>query len=467
MRCFCVGSVCLEDLYKRIEFISDDEIPYVDNEYEHIQGRRIRFYVKKKLARLVKEDYAPLNEILLNAKKIKIVGVFDKHLLDLDFLQREFGLKKLEPLPPCEKRRESDLYIGKMEGPRIYRIDDKEYIVAVFPGREYLIHIASLIKTYLALERKLQSVKLEVIRYPIAEKKVYYWTGISDLWKSIRISLHEWGINRYVLLLGHYVFLERLLDFLELDATYIYSDAEFENRLSQFDIFIDYRNAYAIIFFQFRYYYWGNIIGNLARGFYSNGVKYIIHIANAGSIRNPNDIVLPFKTVVDLEFGYSAPEVFDFIYELPTLMKPNRLFWGIHIPLIYAYLDGDRLRISTTLNSIVTILSREGLIPPISSLHLCVRTPIEELYNPFVMLATYIGATSVDAEAFHIAEAANRLGGDFGSIYIASDYVRKHHADVNITLANMSREAKHRIYHLLFHEIAKNFFVPYIQTIFR
>lgn len=172
-------------------------------------------------------------------------------------------------------------------------------------------------------------------------------------------------------------------------------------------IFLRNKQNRRILYFGFDYLYWGSIIGRIARGFYEDGAKLVIHIANLGSCREPKDI------------GSS-----------------------IFIPMIFMRIEtrGSTEFIPIQWNPILQLNQDYN-----SGIHACVRSPLDETYEPFRKVVTRIGATSVETEAFHIEKAANEVNQGrknkvgFSGIYLATDYVRKPGEKISLTLTKKAK----------------------------
>lgn len=156
----------------------------------------------------------------------------------------------------------------------------------------------------------------------------------------------------------------------------------------------------------------GSIIGRIAKCFYEKGARLIIHVANVGSCREPEDIGLLF------------------------------------IPMFFSKIEQDGISfIPSPYNPLLEMYPTHN-----SGIHTCVNTILEETYKPFREIVTRLGITSVDMEAFHIVEALQKIKTrrklGFSGVYIATDYVRKEkeknlELPCDLTTKNMKRKLVH------------------------
>jgi hypothetical protein len=347
-------------------------------------GRSLLRYIKKAI------PFEILDKIIVNEDIIEIHGIFDGHM---EIVKQKQGWNNVEYVWGIQKPER----IFKSQYPRLYLVrkgSQQFFILTVFPGKDYVDHNAALIRNY--IERKkpgLSNKILKVFRYPSIEDTVYIWTGI----KESNVLKHG-----DVVLIGYAGIVDEL--YLHgLDVCDVQSNKMFKW------IFLRNKQNRRILYFGFDYIYWGSIIGRIARGFYEDGAKLVIHIANLGSCREPEDV------------GSS-----------------------IFIPMIFMRIEtrGSIEFVPIQWNPILQLNWDYN-----SGIHACVRSPLDETYEPFRKVVTRIGATSVETEAFHIEEAAkevnqerkniNKVG--FSGIYFATDYVRKPYEKISLTLTKKAK----------------------------
>lgn len=354
----------VSNLYdKKIE-VSPNVYPFVRAE-DHTMGRRLFVYIKDR----VPGKY--LDKIIQEGKRIEIHGIYDGHI---EIVKEKLGWDKYEYKGTMVK---PGRYF-KSQYPKLYKVwkgSEEFYALTVFPGKEYVDHNASLIKNY--IERKkagLTEEVLRVFRYPDAEENVYTW---SDIGKAGIVKEGD------VIIIGYDV------------TPLLYNGFDIYDRVSYAPLFewiiMKNKRGHRILFFGFFYNYWGSIIGRIAEGFYEDGARLVIHLANLGSCREPEDIGSIF-----------LPMFFTKIEKGKVYFIENP--WN---PLLEIYWDYN------------------------SGIHTCVGSLLEETYKPFRETVTRMGITSVETEAFHIINAvsnAKKQGKEnvgFAGIYIATDYVRK------------------------------------------
>jgi hypothetical protein len=356
------------ELYDEREELPLSMFPFVSSS-EHTKGTLLDEYIKDKVSSTI------LDEIIKNQTKLEIHGIYDGHI---KIIRKKLGWDKIEDMGPIKQEIEKPLGF-KSRYPRFYKVSknsEEFFILSVFPGKEYIIHIVSLIKNYIERNKSGLSDKiLRVFRYPVAEQKVYSWSGIEDS-KIIR--------KGDVILIGY-----NIIDFLLNYGLELYAIYSKYPELFRWIIMKNRRN-HRILFFGFTYFYWGSIIGKICEGFLKDGADLIIHIANLGSCREPEDA--------------EGEEVF--------------------IPMFFTKIEGASVIFAKNpWNPLLELYENYN-----SGIHTCVNSVLEEVYEPFRKIVTRMGITSVDCEAFHIVHAveeSKKTKVGFSGIYYASDYVRK------------------------------------------
>jgi len=440
-----------------------EDIPSIYNPYEHVMGEFIRMYIEKGI--FGKDLSQIINKLARQSRpneKILVLGICEEHLFWFEKLRSTLGISNIRLIRSRDKSPDPTIpYINKLKRPKLWRIrmnQRESYAYLIFPGEEYIIHYASMIKSLIEQRKRGLSYDiLEIIRFPEIEKTVYIWTGIKDFYEKVlqvKIFREE---KTTIILLGWYRrtikhIIDGLLKLGLKPTTHMLQEWPDKRPLYHppgFPMFMfDYLyedNKIRILCFQFLYSYWGDIIERIAEGFYESGVSEILHIANAGSIRNPNDITLP------LIIGYEKRTGISWISSWISKAR-MKIRWGVLVPSQYFHYESVRnlinLQMCKTPNSLLMSLSNEDIPKYTPGAHICVRTTLEETFFPFVAVATNIGAISVDTEAFHIAKAAENVNKRreksnkvmFGSIYFASDYIKKNPTDVEFTLATIPRD---------------------------
>jgi hypothetical protein len=358
------------ELYNEREELPLSMFPFVSSS-EHTKGTLLDEYIKDKVSSTI------LDEIIKNQTKLEIHGIYDGHI---KIIRKKLGWDKIEDMGPIKQEIEKPLGF-KSRYPRFYKVSknsEEFFVLSVFPGKEYIIHIASLIKNYIERNKNGLSDKiLRVFRYPVAEQKVYSWSGIEDS-KIIK--------DGDIILIGYYI-----VPYLYKYEIKLYGIYPKKPGLFRW-IILKNKLGHRILFFGFTYNYWGSIIGRICEGFLKDGASLIIHIANLGSCREPEDIIRSEESVF-------MPMFFTKIEGASVIFAKNP--WN---PLLELYENYN------------------------SGIHTCVNSLLEEVYEPFRKIVTRMGITSVNCEAFHIVHAveeSKKTKVGFSGIYYASDYVRK------------------------------------------
>jgi len=355
-----------------------DSYPIVKSK-DHSMGRALFQYIKKAV------PFEILDKIIEKEEIIEIHGLFDGHI---GILKKILGWDHIEYFGGIQKPER----IFKSQYPKLYRVKKNShhfFIFTVFPGKDYVDHNASLIRNY--IERRKPNISrkiLKVYRYPLVEDNVYVWTGIKAS-KVVR--------DGDIVLTGYGGVIDELYQH-GLDVYDVKSNDIF------MWIFLKNKQNRRILYFGFYYVFWGSIIGRIAKGFYEDGAKLVIHLANLGSCREPEDV--GSEIFIPMIFSKIEPKGFiEFLSPIPNpILQEN---WEYN-----------------------------------SGIHVCVRSLLDETYEPFRRVITRVGATSVETEAFHIAKAAEEFMKErrkevgFSGIYFATDYVRK------------SKEASQHLYSL-------------------
>jgi len=378
----------IRELYEEKEEIPLSRIPLVSS-LEHTMGALIDEYINDKVSSTV------LDQIIENKIVLEIHGIYDGHI---DIVREMLGWNRIEDVGPIKQEMEKPLGF-KSRYPHFYKMrknSEEFFVLSVFPGKEYVIHLASLIKNY--VERKKNGISdkiLRVFRYPIAEEKVYLWSGIRKC-KVVK--------RNDVIVIGYYIipFLRKYgVEVIRIVPDQLFSWIILRNKL-----------GHRILFFGFNYSYWGSIIGRICEGFFKDGANIIIHIANLGSCREPEDL--------------SGSEA------------------SVFIPMFFTKIEGDSVIFAkNSWNPLLEIYKNYN-----SGIHTCVNSILEEVYKPFRRIVTHMGITGVDCEAFHIVRAVERCGRKnvgFSGIYYASDYVRKEKEREIILPYNLIDKERQRI----------------------
>jgi ADP-ribose pyrophosphatase YjhB (NUDIX family) len=250
------------------------------------------------------------------------------------------------------------------------RASKKILICCVTPGRDLLIHYASMIKYYL----RDTSIVIDVYAYPLAEKKIDKWTGLDE--KMI--------VENDTVILGYSTFFrvrfEKDVDF-SVVSTH-------QNRFYTATRFIA-KNGKVINCLEANYGHWGNISDFLAQKICQLKASEILHIGKVG-----------------------------------TLKSPNEVYRRIYIPDSFVVGRRDEIMRSRIKNSMEYMKEYSSLT------HVSVATTMEETFNQRESFSRQKIET-IDIESSKIAQAValynftNKAKIMFGAIHFSSDYLKK------------------------------------------
>lgn len=252
------------------------------------------------------------------------------------------------------------------------RGSEKLLICCVTPGRDLLIHYASMVKYYL----KNFPITVNVYAYPLAEKRIDKWTGLDD----------RMIIKNDIVILGYSSFLKSLF---EKDAAFSVLST-YQNKFYSATRFIS-KNGKIVNCLEANYGHWGDISDFLAQRICQLNASEILHIGKVG-----------------------------------TLKSPNEVYRRIYIP--NSFVVGRRNEI---LNIDSKISNSMEYIKEYSSLaHVSVSTTMEETFAQRDGFSKR-KIDTIDIESSKIARAvalynfANKTKVKFGAIHFSSDYLKK------------------------------------------
>ena len=223
-----------------------DEYPIVKPRHHTMRGE-LPAYIAK-IRKGVPSD--KLEEITAQGKPIEIHGIYDGHI-ELVADAYSWDLQDV-----WEKKIPDRSF--KFQYPRLYKVRSRSrqfYVLTVFPGRDYIDHVASLVKNYIAYKiRRANWRNFKVFRYPQIEKTVYSWSGIKDSKKIRKDDIVLVGYGAIPSLLYN----ELGFDIRGFNAT----DDELFTWIE-----LETNRNHRVLFFGFAYNFWGSILGRLAEGF--------------------------------------------------------------------------------------------------------------------------------------------------------------------------------------------------------
>jgi ADP-ribose pyrophosphatase YjhB (NUDIX family) len=250
------------------------------------------------------------------------------------------------------------------------RASKKFLVCCVTPGRDLLIHYASMIKYYL----RDTPILIDVYAYPLAEKKIDKWTGLDE--KMI--------VANDSVILGYSTFfkirLEKDVDF-SMVSTH-------QNKFYTSTRFIA-KNGRIVNCLEANYGHWGNISDFLAQKICQLKASEILHIGKVG-----------------------------------TLKSPNEVYRRIYIPDSFVVGRRDEIMGSRIKNSMEYMKKYSSLT------HVSVATTMEETFLQRENFSKQRIET-IDIESSKIAQAvalynlSNKTKVKFGAIHFSSDYLKK------------------------------------------
>ncbi len=349
------------DIYSKVVTVPDKNFdsPYLD---DHTMTVSLEKYVQSKL---------PVELITTKVKtidRVEVHGIYPdlKVLNDLNL-----GFNILEVIHFSKQKSDNSNSLRPMF--LLAEKDSKKLLVCcVTPGRDLLIHYASMLKYYF----RNSSTPVLAYAYPFAEKKIDKWTGLDN--KMI--------IKNDIVILGYSTFFrnqfEKDPDFSVLST--------YQNKYYSATRFIA-KNGKIVNCLEANYGHWGDISDFLAQKICQLHASEILHIGKVG-----------------------------------TLKSPSEVYKRIYIPK--SFVIGRR-------NEIMSIGSRisnsmEYIKEHSSLAHVSVSTTMEETFAQRKNLSQK-KVDTIDIESSKIARAvalynlANKAKVKFGAIHFSSDYLKK------------------------------------------
>lgn len=250
------------------------------------------------------------------------------------------------------------------------RASKKLLVCCVTPGRDLLIHYASMIKYYL----RSTPIAVDVYAYPLAERKIDKWTGLDE--KMI--------VENDTVILGYSTFFKTRFE-KDIDFSMV---STHQNRFYTATRFIA-KNGKVVNCLEANYGHWGNISDFLAQKICQLKASEILHIGKVG-----------------------------------TLKSPNEVYRRIYIPDSFVVGRRDEIMGSRIRNSMEYMKEYSSLT------HVSVATTMEETFRQRENFSKQRIET-IDIESSKIAQAialynlSNKIKVRFGAIHFSSDYLKK------------------------------------------
>jgi predicted dehydrogenase len=372
-------------LYSSPLKMSYNQVPYT-RQLDHTMYKALDRYVAQKL------PDGEIERALHSGQTIEVHGIYPDHFplvagqLQLDGVE-EIRFRHKEPADSFNSKRPAFFRASRGRGQRVL-------VIAVIPGRDYVLHYASLVR-HLALQRYTMNAaqRIAIYRYPLAEEHLADWTRLDA-------TLVRPGDR---VLLGY---VSAVREHLEADGQFRFLGRH-EN-----EYYGSYRfaapNGSTLNLLGVKYCYWGSISETLCASLCEIGASEVLYVAKLGALTGPQD-----------------------------------LYTRIFCPARYYLLYHDRIADAVTAlpNGVLRCFPERT-----TGAHVSVPTVLEEDYRQR-RVATDLGATSLDNEIAQMARGIarfNRGRGEgeqvaFSAIHFATDYVRSPEDQVVATDHDLSR----------------------------
>jgi hypothetical protein len=248
-------------------------------------------------------------------------------------------------------------------------------IVAVPPGRDYVMHYASLVAHHAAVHGAGRDALRRVVRYPVAESSLAEWTGLAHFVRAGDRILIGYAQQLVPLLVATGAHIVR-------ESANAYYGA----------VRLRFPGGEQVCALGVRFSFWGCMSARLAEDCRRRGVREIIYAGKLGALTSPGDLYRRLFVPSGYVHFASPPRLLD-----PAECPPN--------PLLERYPDLD------------------------SGVHMSVGTVLEEDVQQRAH-ARRFAVTSIDNEISQIAAALASVAGEpttaFSAIHFATDYLRDH-----------------------------------------
>jgi hypothetical protein len=398
------------------KFPLDTVLPFpVTRSLEPTMSSAINAYVEKKL------PIEPIKDALAKDKRIYVLGCYARHFEDNPQLFNYENYERIPFAPPHKVGREKRFNVYR---PQFYwgqrKTGEVDFVCAVFPGRDYVLQYASLMR-HLAWDLKSTAMKkFHIVRYPHVEATLCGWTQLDD--KFVKPG--------DIIVLGY---VDELKSFLINNPKFKHS-SEIKNNYCVSTRFQVGDTSKCVNLLGVTYSYWGSIAEVLADEFCRLKVSEIIYFAKVGTLTSPEDIY-------------------------------TKIFFGRE----YFVVDYNRVR--HRINSLRNYVAEQHQAD-LHGRHASVPTVLEEDYFQRGLL-TELKIETIDNEVAKIARALqtnNSLASHqvkYSPIHFATDYIRqveerliKTHSDLSKDHFEEQRARKGEI----IRSISLNVLLPYLES---
>lgn len=353
-------------LYSHKKSENCKEVP-VCRMLDHTMYAALDEYVQQKFpAQIIKKA-------IISGKTIEIHGIYPTHLQEVCEYLGFSDLQKIDfdhnPSQKMFNFVRPEFYFAKR--------DEKEILlVVVTPGRDYILHYASMIKHLIAIYTTKVDKILKVFRYPYVENSIHTWTNLNQ---------DFFGQND-ILIIGYVEEFNKYLLQSKVKCEYLSSHQNEFYQSRRFRIGKKVVNLLGV-----KYSFWGNISAKIVYQACRMGTSEVIYFGKLGILNSDKDI-----------------------YQ--KIFSPTKF--------IVMYHDKVICNICDLQNKIA------GFIPKIdTNYHVSVPTVLEEDYIQRE-ITTELGIESIDNEIAQIAFAIKKFNVEFqkniafSPIHFATDFVR-------------------------------------------
>ncbi len=374
---------------------------------EHTLLDKLTEYVENKTKFMASD----LEKALADSKKIQVIGVLKEHFLEycasrkyltdstsmVHSEERQQKSVKMSPNEPIHKFFNVERPFHCWVTPNAGKENEKELLIVVVPGRDYIRHIAELVhaklislalkhaSNLLAAKRTVEKL-LSVIVHPDACDHIMKSMQLKEtLGDRVRGTVVVLGYSEQFCSLiqlrdkWHYVADHRLMNSLPSEEFFRYRVLERENM--------------RVVFLSMRHTFWGDISYFLVKELLSLGAKCILYGAKLGTLRHPNDVADP-----------------------------------LFVPSTFAYIEGHSSRV-VSLKTICSCLGDDS--SPNRGSHVSIPTIMMETKERIDYLSRSDSFASIDNEIGKMAQAVAEWNkahpapehAQFGAVHFATDFL--------------------------------------------
>ncbi|MGF7238526.1 MAG: hypothetical protein ACQSGP_26715 [Frankia sp.] len=342
-----------------------ESVPVADV-HGHTMAGDLDTYVTQRL------PVRPLTRLLQAAPGVEVHGVYPTHF---PAVASQLGYTRISPVSPL---RQQGKPLNAVR-PRLFSGRDHEgrlcALLAVPPGRDYVLHYASLVRHFVGRNPTTTGQPVDVWRYPEAEQRIARWTGLDGHFVRPGDTV----------VLGNVEHCAAEFDRLGIAADTEPANGYYTGRRYRLP------GGRATVLLGSHFSYWGSISTHIATRCCELGAREILYVGKLGALSSPIDLY-------------------------------TRLF----VPSQYAVFH--RLLLVATADGLPNgVLERfPGLD---SGLHVSVPTVLEEDYHQRSAVGG-LGATTIDNELSQIAVAIDQWNTQhrqairFSAVHYATDYLR-------------------------------------------